>query len=85
MIDIKKMRASFEELLPPLIARADISRWTGGLYSSNTMAAYDNRGIGVKNPTLLGKKVAYNKDDLINWIIMRAEAANAKEALNAQQ
>ena len=86
MIDIQKLRESYEVILPPLIARASIAHWTGNLYSANTMSAFDSRGIGVKNPTKIdNKKIAYNKEDLINWLVERAEAANAKEAANGKQ
>lgn len=78
MMDIKELREKFENSWPELIAREKIGYYTGGLYSPNTLASYDNRGNGIANPVRVGKKIAYPKKELIDWIMQRLEALNAK-------
>lgn len=78
MTDIQKLKEDLEKSLPPLIARNDISKYTGGLYSANTLAAYDSKNIGVPNPVHVGRKVAYHKDELIKWLLDKMEFCNEK-------
>lgn len=79
MIDFQKLREEYEKTWPPVIAREEIARYTGGLYQPATMEAYDARGIGVKNSIRFsGRKIGYPKQDLIDWLISRMEDANAK-------
>lgn len=81
MIDFQTLREEFEKTWPPVIAREEIARYTGGLYTAGTMQVYDSKGIGVKNPVRLeGRKIGYPKQDLIDWLISRMEDANAKPA-----
>ncbi len=81
MIDLQKLREEYEKTWPPIIARDDIAAYTGGLYSAGTMQVYDSKGIGVKNPVRLqGRKIGYPKQDLIDWLLSRMEAADAKSA-----
>ena len=81
MIDLQKLREEYEKTWPPIIARDDIATYTGGLYSTGTMQVYDSKGIGVKNPVRLqGRKIGYPKQDLIDWLLSRMEAADAKSA-----
>ena len=47
MVDISKLRADMEAALPPLIARSEVSRYSGGLYSAKTLEIYDSKGIGI--------------------------------------
>jgi hypothetical protein len=81
MVDIAKLRADLEAALPPVIARAKTEHYTGGLYKAETMAVYDSKGIGVKNPLRMqGGKVGYLKENFIEWLISRVEAANVTHA-----
>lgn len=78
MVNLEELRANFEAAWPELIARDKIEYYTGGLYTAATMASYDHRGNGVPNKVRNGRKVAYPKKELINWIMARMEAVNAK-------
>lgn len=77
---LAQIRADLEKALPPLVAREAIAKYTGHLYSPTTMAAYDSRGKGIPNPVRLGKKIAYTKENLINWLISRLEEAGYEKA-----
>lgn len=78
MINTEELRAKLEAAWPELIAREEISHYTGGIYKAKTMEVYDSKGTGVKNPVRFkGRKIAYTKDELINWLIARLEAKNA--------
>lgn len=78
MVNISKLRADLEEALPPVIARAKTEHYTGGLYKAETMAVYDSKGIGVKEPVRMqGGKIGYIKENFIDWFISRVEAVNA--------
>lgn len=77
MANIAQIRADLEKVLPPIIARAKIEHYLGGLYSAETMAVYDSKGIGVKDKVRLqGGKIGYTKESLINWFISRLEAVD---------
>lgn len=79
MLDLEKLRSELVAAWPPIISRDDIAHYTGGMYSSKTMQTYDSKGCGVKDPVRsAGRKVGYQKDELINWFLSRLEAANAK-------
>ncbi len=75
---IAEICANFHAAWPEIIARADIAKYTGGLYTPKTMATYDYRGCGVPNSHKIGSKVVYNKEDLIKWLAARLEAVHAK-------
>ena len=71
------MKSIFDELKnycpSGFVCRKDIYKLTGGLIHSGTMANLDSRGIGIKNKTIIGKKVVYQINDVIEWL-----NANAK-------
>lgn len=74
---IDEMREFLTETLPPIIARSEVEKLTGGLVKRSTLSSYDSRGQGISNPIKFASpdkvrgKVAYRRDDLINWIIDR--------------
>lgn len=77
---LTQIRADLEKALPPLIAREAIAKYTGNLYSSKTMSVYDSIGKGIPNPVRLGRKIAYTKENLINWLISRLEETGYDKA-----
>lgn len=78
MTTIQQLEENLKKMWPPLIAREKIAEYTGGLYTAGTMATYDAKGVGVPNPVRIdGRKVAYVKEELINWIIKKMETTNA--------
>ena len=74
---IDEMREFLTETLPPIIARSEVEKLTGGLVKRSTLSSYDSKGQGVSNPIKFTSvdgvrgKVAYRRDDLVNWIIDR--------------
>ena len=75
MVDLAKLRADMEAALPPLIARSEVSRYSGGLYSAKTLEIYDSKGIGIPKSerVRMDRKIAYTKNGFINWIISKIE------------
>ncbi len=57
----------------PIAAREQISLFTGGLYSPSYMANIDSQGAGPKGRILIGQKVAYPVDALIDWLEKRCK------------
>lgn len=50
------------------VCRKDIYKLTGGLIHSGTIANLDSKGTGIKNKTIIGRKVVYQIDDVIKWL-----------------
>jgi hypothetical protein len=58
----------------PLIARAEVERFTGGLITSKYLANLDSQqGKGPAGRIRIGRKVCYRVDALISWLESRAE------------
>lgn len=77
--NFEELRKEFEASWPPIIARDEIARYTGGMYSANTMQVYDSKGLGVKNKVRQkGRKIGYRKKELIDWFLSQLEAVNEK-------
>lgn len=78
MCNLEKLRLELEKELPPIIARKDIKKYTGGLFSHRTLANEDCQGRGIKNRIKLKGKtrgsVAYTKADFIDWFIKKIDA-----------
>ncbi len=58
--------------LPPIVARAQIEQHLGGLLSRGYLANLDSQGKGppcVK----VGRKVAYLREPLVDWLAGRSE------------
>lgn len=56
--------------LPPIFTRQVVCQHLGGLLSAATLANLDSAGQGPPRITL-GKKVAYARDDFLNWLVGR--------------
>jgi hypothetical protein len=52
----------------PIIARAEVGKFTGGGISPKTMANADSKGIGPKDRFRIGRKVCYPVTSLIDWL-----------------
>lgn len=50
------------------VTRDELKRITGGLICGRTMAVLDQKGKGIKNRQIIGRKVVYFIDDLIEWL-----------------
>lgn len=54
--------------LPPMIARKEVSRLTGGLISPRHLANLDSAGLGPKGKVRVGRLVGYEKESFIEWL-----------------
>ena len=68
-MDIQVLKRDLEQCLPAIVSREEIAKYTGGMFASKSMAIYDSKGTGVKDPVTIGRKVGYIKSNLIEWII----------------
>lgn len=61
--------------LPPVIARSEVPRLLGGLVSSGTLANADSAGQGPAGRFYMGKRAAYGRDELLDWLRERLTAS----------
>ena len=69
----KHMNGTIETLLqtlPPMFARINIGKLTGGLIDDGTMANLDSQGKGPKRITI-GRKSGYIREDFVQWMVER--------------
>ncbi len=59
---------TLQSSLPPVFARKEISRLTGGLISPRHLANLDSAGLGPKGRVRIGRLVGYERDSFISWI-----------------
>jgi hypothetical protein len=57
-----------------VVARSQISKFSGGLVAPGTCANLDSLGVGIPGACRIGRQVAYPVEAVINWLISRAEA-----------
>jgi len=58
-----------------LVARTQISEFTGGLISPKYLANLDSQGLGVAGRIRIGRKIAYPVTELIQWLEKRSSSA----------
>ncbi len=61
--------------LPPVIARSEVPRLLGGLVSAGTLANADSAGQGPAGRFYMGKRAAYGREELLDWLRSRLTAA----------
>jgi len=54
----------------PLVSRdqATLDKFSGGLLNARTLANADSLGVGPKGKIVMGRKVAYTKESLVEWM-----------------
>lgn len=57
------------------VARSEVSKFSGGIINSRTLANQDSLGLGPKNRINVGRKICYPVKSLIEWLESRAEVA----------
>lgn len=67
--DAKEFVQAVLPFLPPVIARADVGRFLGGVVDQKTLRNADNLGQGPKIVWRVGRKVVYRSDSLVSWIV----------------
>lgn len=60
----------------PIVARAQVGKFSGGLLHARTLANLDCLGRGPRKVSL-GRKVGYDRDDLVRWMKERAGSTAA--------
>lgn len=58
----------FEKSLPPIVPRSKVSELTGGWISSGYMSNLDSEGKGPRKISCGLKKVAYTREDFVDWL-----------------
>ena len=60
---------------PPVIARKELGRFTGGLVNPRTAANLDSLGKGPGGKVKLGRNVGYRTPELCDWLNKRLDQA----------
>jgi len=55
-----------------VVARAEIRAFTGGGLTEKSLANFDSLGQGPAGKTKIGRRVVYDKDELVSWLRQRA-------------
>lgn len=58
----------------PIVARADIGRFSGGGLSPKYLANQDSLGTGPTGRFMIGRRVVYPVRELVSWLKTHAKA-----------
>jgi hypothetical protein len=70
---IKLIKKAGEKWPTTFVARQQVSKFTGGVYTIQTMANLDGMGEGPDGAFRIGRQVVYPVDNLCDWLISRAK------------
>ena len=62
-----------------IVARQEVSRFTGGLFTPKTMANLDSLGEGPKRKVRYKRKVGYPKKELVTWLCSQSAVIETSE------
>ncbi len=79
MQNVETILTELEKSLPPIFARKEVSKLTGGLVAPHTLANADSLGKGPNGRLLIGRHTAYNRNDFIAWLRTRIKPAMKNE------
>ena len=68
---IDTIKAAGDNWPTTFVARNDITRFTGGVYTPKTMCNEDYKGQGPENMFYIGRQAVYPVDSLCAWLIQR--------------
>lgn len=74
----QELRHTLTLTLPPVVARHKIDVCLGGVFSEKYLANLDSSGNGPRR-FKLGRKTAYLREDLIDWLISRISAESGED------
>lgn len=57
-----------ENLLPPIVTRANVGELTEGLVAPKTLANADAAGDGPEERAMVANKIVYSKDSFLKWL-----------------
>ena len=60
--------SKLRQSLPPIFSREEAAKHLGGIFRAATLRNIDMRGEGPKLRAKIGKKIAYERDDFIDWL-----------------
>ncbi len=60
------------------VTRGELKKITGGLICGRTMEKLDHQGRGIKNRPIIGNRVVYHIDDLVEWLKNNAEIIDSE-------
>jgi len=68
----EELKRQLLETCPPIIARGEVGKITGGLLHPRTCANLDSQGQGPKGKVAMGKiRVGYLREPFIDWFCER--------------
>lgn len=68
-----KSREALRSSLPIIFARSEVGRLTGGIIKPGTMANLDCEGKGPLVRYLVGRKICYERDSFVEWLVTRVK------------
>jgi len=60
--------SKLRQSLPPIFSREEAAKHLGGIFRAATLRNIDMRGKGPSVKVRIGRKVAYERDDFIDWL-----------------
>lgn len=82
--NLERIIRSIEEEAPPVLTRQAIENITGGAIRSKTLANLDCLGGGIAERLTMGRKVAYPRGAVIEWLRRRMATTEGKGASNVR-
>lgn len=67
--EVKSIVMKIGQSLPPIFTRDVAVKSLGGLLRAKTLANIDNQGHGPLSKVRIGKKVIYEREEFLNWLI----------------
>jgi hypothetical protein len=75
----EKVKILFQDMIErwpsSLVARSQLSKFTGGLLSQRYMANLDSLGIGIKDRIRCGRQIAYPVRSVVEFLESRTQRA----------
>lgn len=76
-----------ENMLPPIVTRANVGELTEGLVAPKTLANADASGEGPDERAMVANKIVYSKDSFLKWLkkhLFKNGAKNNKPNSNGE-
>jgi len=68
VVSIEKLAVNWPS---SIVARSEVSKFSGGLINPRRLANMDSLGLGSANRYRVGRKIAYPVDSLVAWMESR--------------
>ncbi|GFM33254.1 hypothetical protein [Desulfovibrio subterraneus] len=75
----KELKEHLLSKLPPIVARKEVGKLTGGWLDPKTVNNEDYKGNGPKRRFNSSRKVLYRSEELIDWAIRRFGMVEVKD------